>query len=462
MKKLISILIILVMTVASQGPTITQTAQFVIGSVYAHDIKFWGDDVIASRYSFETGTPLPYCEELVLLNKLGEVIWRQEFPPAGSGQRAHLAIKGEFCIFTVGDSAYKINKAGTIVKKIFVPTENVSLGAQKQEDELVFIEGKISSSQSKFFVYNEELDFIRAISGQPGGTHSVSKFRETYFVSGTKYGNGVATNLSSHIAKYDTTGSLLWVRQFPDVFFTHLVVNRERLYFCGIDITYSYQRVIYGELEKDSGDTLWTKLWGASYPTTFTVLVSCNQIVASPGGGFAIFGAITAPGQPWGDYDPNQQVGLALGYSPDLNYLWTKTTNDLGGLSSGDWKDSSLIVLGSLGAFTTAAKGIIYSVSGLTAIEDDELGPNSLSLCQNYPNPFNPSTKIKFSIPETGLTSLKIYDLLGREVSVLVNEDLLAGNYEVYFEASSLANGIYIYTLRAGRHTESRKMTLLR
>jgi subtilisin family serine protease len=88
--------------------------------------------------------------------------------------------------------------------------------------------------------------------------------------------------------------------------------------------------------------------------------------------------------------------------------------------------------------------------------------PQQFSLSQNYPNPFNPVTNIKFSLPVSGQTSLKVYDMLGREVKTLINKDMPAGNYEVYFDASGLPSGIYFYTLTNGNFTSSNKMTLLK
>jgi hypothetical protein len=95
----------------------------------------------------------------------------------------------------------------------------------------------------------------------------------------------------------------------------------------------------------------------------------------------------------------------------------------------------------------------------------EEKLPTEFVLSQNYPNPFNPSTKIKFSIPiGTGHAPsvLKVFDLLGREVKTLVNENLHAGSYEVTFDANGLASGIYYYRLTAGEFTQSKRMMLLR
>jgi hypothetical protein len=88
--------------------------------------------------------------------------------------------------------------------------------------------------------------------------------------------------------------------------------------------------------------------------------------------------------------------------------------------------------------------------------------PKSYSLEQNYPNPFNPTTKISYSIAESGFVTLKVFDILGREVATLVNEVKPAGRFEVEFNASELPTGTYIYRLTAGNYQTINKMLLLK
>jgi hypothetical protein len=97
--------------------------------------------------------------------------------------------------------------------------------------------------------------------------------------------------------------------------------------------------------------------------------------------------------------------------------------------------------------------------------------PNEFFLYQNYPNPFNPTTKIKFDIPITPLSNgvgeglgvrIVIYDILGREVSTLVNEKLLPGSYEVKWDGTNYSSGIYFYKLEAGYYSETKKLVLVR
>jgi len=88
--------------------------------------------------------------------------------------------------------------------------------------------------------------------------------------------------------------------------------------------------------------------------------------------------------------------------------------------------------------------------------------PVEFSLSQNYPNPFNPSTKISYQIPINSFVSLKIYDAIGNELAVLVDQQKSAGEYEVEFDASKLGSGVYFYTLTAGDFIQSKKMILIK
>jgi hypothetical protein len=88
--------------------------------------------------------------------------------------------------------------------------------------------------------------------------------------------------------------------------------------------------------------------------------------------------------------------------------------------------------------------------------------PLSYKLEQNYPNPFNPTTGIKYQVPKKEMVQLIIYDVLGKSVTTLVDEEKPAGTYEVKFDASFLSSGIYIYKLKAGVFMESKKLILLK
>lgn len=106
----------------------------------------------------------------------------------------------------------------------------------------------------------------------------------------------------------------------------------------------------------------------------------------------------------------------------------------------------------------------LYSTSCATPLDvNDGLSePNDFSLSYNYPNPFNPTTNFEFRIANFGFVSLKIFDVLGREVATLVNEEKPAGNYKINFDAGSLSSGVYYYRLVSDRFVETKKMILIK
>jgi hypothetical protein len=100
-------------------------------------------------------------------------------------------------------------------------------------------------------------------------------------------------------------------------------------------------------------------------------------------------------------------------------------------------------------------------IDPLSADDPTDL-PNGVELAQNFPNPFNPNTVIGFRLSVAGEANLRIYDLLGREVAVLVDGMQAAGAYTVTFDATTLASGVYVYTLRAGDRVVTKKMLLMK
>jgi hypothetical protein len=124
------------------------------------------------------------------------------------------------------------------------------------------------------------------------------------------------------------------------------------------------------------------------------------------------------------------------------NYYWrVRARNVLG------WSNYSTV-----GSFNTI----------VTGFEDNYSDEIDFSLSQNYPNPFNPSTSIEYRVGNRRYVTLKVYDVLGREVATLVNEEKQPGVYEVEFDASQLSSGIYFYTLEAGEFRDTKKLILLK
>ncbi|MDZ7624376.1 MAG: T9SS type A sorting domain-containing protein [Ignavibacteriaceae bacterium] len=105
--------------------------------------------------------------------------------------------------------------------------------------------------------------------------------------------------------------------------------------------------------------------------------------------------------------------------------------------------------------------GFVIKIENQVSVDDDLKNPDGFALKQNYPNPFNPTTTINFTIPNSELVNLIVYNSLGQEVAQLANEVFTAGRFG-QFNASGLASGVYLVKMSAGNFTEVRKMNLLK
>jgi len=130
-----------------------------------------------------------------------------------------------------------------------------------------------------------------------------------------------------------------------------------------------------------------------------------------------------------------------------IDYLLVNTTYSAS-VTSGNWKDSIV------------GPGLINIITSTT--EYGTTIPNEFKLSQNYPNPFNPVTKIQYDLPVTGFVSIKVYDVLGKEVYNLVGEEKKAGRYLVDFDGSSLGSGVYFFRMKVNSFTDTKRMILLK
>ena len=154
-----------------------------------------------------------------------------------------------------------------------------------------------------------------------------------------------------------------------------------------------------------------------------------------------------------GVFKPTKPLSVFNGLDPYGEWLFTIEDNYPG-------NDG---ILNALSIFITINTAVV-------GVDDNAIIPEEFALYQNYPNPFNPSTNLSFVISQWSVVTLKIYDLLGREVATLVNEEKPAGHYKVTFDASRLASGVYFYQLRAtpaggqagNQFVETKKMVLIR
>lgn len=163
-------------------------------------------------------------------------------------------------------------------------------------------------------------------------------------------------------------------------------------------------------------------------------------------------------------FDDSASLGIKQGtppftgtFRPD-SYLWNLNGQELQGYWVLRIYDKAA---GNQGTLVNWSLNISYSQS-VSVKKEEGTVPSDYVLYQNYPNPFNPVTNIKFSIPKAGFVKLAVYDMLGREVSVLVNEVKQAGQYTVDFKAVNLTSGIYFCRLTTNEFTEVKKLVLMK
>jgi len=177
--------------------------------------------------------------------------------------------------------------------------------------------------------------------------------------------------------------------------------------------------------------------WATNEPThvSLTVLIEGEgQVMVSP--------------DPVGyTYDADQQVTLTA--VADSGYKFVNWDGDLSGSENPATVDLD------------ASKNIIAIFEEIISSVETEL-PTEYSLSQNYPNPFNPSTTIEFALKAAGHTTVKIYDMLGREVATLVDKEMTAGRYKIQYSDLTLSSNVYFYTIRSGSFKATRKMILLK
>lgn len=134
-------------------------------------------------------------------------------------------------------------------------------------------------------------------------------------------------------------------------------------------------------------------------------------------------------------------------------------TEEIGMIASSDfWGTPTRLILGCVVDKVVYGDTSFYITVGI----DNNEPVNEYRLYQNYPNPFNPTTTIEFKLPQNSMVTLRVFDVLGNEVAVLVNDELTAGMHSVEFNAESLPSGIYIYVIKNRFFMGAKKMTLLK
>jgi len=200
--------------------------------------------------------------------------------------------------------------------------------------------------------------------------------------------------------------------------------------------------------------TSYNSQWMQTYTSTTTITgfpptvttVSLNAIVDA-------YGTMTLPGgASYNALRIREETTISANTSVGYTFVTTSGAQVNVEADGSNPPNSGTITVNS----TSYNSAIILSVEQINGL------PQNFNLTQNYPNPFNPSTKIEYSIPKESMVQLKVYDILGKEVATLVNEEQAAGSYRADFSGANLSSGIYIAKLQTGNFTKTIKMTLMK
>lgn len=369
----------------------------------------------------------------------------------------------EAFLLASGDTVYKMSYDGNIISQIIVPSTSVILF--KGGGFYFVVEHTFTVTCARIFIYNEQLQYIKTIDTDKGGIEHLVYDNGHLYVTSDHYGGGVRTNSSTDLTKISMSdGSVIWNYHTPDATYNSVIKNGNKIFFALTKVKEFFPNCVlsYGELNPETGDTAWTKEYVVPNTPNGRNTVTWTRGLISCGDGFVVVGSVTDVTQTpavtgTSSWDENYTWPTLIFIAPNGDIRWTASVAAKGSFETGEMNSKTeLMVYGNYNG-----KGYIYlfNVPGVTAVEKIELGvPDDFSLEQNYPNPFNPSTTIKFSIQTATPVSLKVYDLLGKEVASLVDEELPSGNYSVDFNANNLASGTYFYRL----FNLTKKMVLLK
>ena len=256
-------------------------------------------------------------------------------------------------------------------------------------------------------------------------TTGLNQLRTVHFFSGSQ---GIVAGADGKIMK-TTNGGTNWYRVYSSptgTIFKFFYVSSNVAFASSTNSTV---------LKTTSTDTLWSALFIPGLPA-YNSVTSLHFVSSSVG---------------WVVCD-----GGYIAYTDNGGSNWvlqnSGTSNDL---------DDVCFVNNTLG-FAVGDGGVFLSTVPIIGIKKLTKVVDGFKLSQNYPNPFNPTTNIRFAIPKTGFTVLKVFDLLGKEVATLVNKKLSTGSYEVDWNAIKFRSGVYFYQLQSGDFIETKKMLFIK
>ena len=425
---------------------------------------------------------------LIRTNTIGDTLWKKTFGGVSidGGMSVQQTMEGGF-ITVGGTESYgnggsdiwliKTDSFGdTLWTKTFGGSQDdYGYSVQQTTDggySVIGVTGSFGASSSDAWLIKTDASGDTLWTRTFGGSYNDygTSFQQTtdggYIITGfTGYYVGVPESGDLWLIKTDADGDTLWTKTYGGSSFDagNAVQKTADGDYIIIGQTYSFGTGSSDAwlIKSDTlGNTIWTKMFGGGtddYPMSVQQTAEGGYIIA---GYTYSFGAGSA------------DVWLIKTDSFG-DTLWTKT---FGGISNDhcnsvkQTSDGGYILSGGTTSFGFGAGyddvWLIKTTPDISHIEpNSELVISDFSLHQNYPNPFNPNTKIEFRIASAsggGFVTLKVYDVLGNEVTTLVDEFKPAGNYEIEWNTGEFSSGVYFYQLKAGNFIETKKMLLIK
>ena len=386
---------------------------------------------------------------------LNSTTWWQSLALAPDG--IFIGESGENVLIT------KINNQGDLVWKKNIGS-NAAPVLISNENILVVVLSQHTTCPIKVFDLN--VNEINSWSVDLNVCYGTILDRNDLYILGDNSG-GVHTNLHSEIIKTDLAGNVAWTDTLMDVHGLRGAIDiNGDLCVSGyyLNNVQSYYRTVKYDLD---GNRVWERYYDGDFQASYNLANYVKSVIAHPNGGCVVVGSLVKIGK----NDPNMLDGGAISYDPngdeyfkiryDANPLWYRTTHQASLFSS----DNRLMIFGTTYNLDPDTAQVLFMTKwdDVTGVEDNDYTiPDNFSLSQNYPNPFNPTTTIEYELSATAYVTIKVYDILGKEVANLINEEKSAGSHVIAFNAANLPSGTYFYRLQTGKYTDTKKMVLLR
>jgi len=414
-----------------------------------------GDLIVLGSYKY-----LEWTEEkhiyLIKVNESGDTLWTKIFEEGSErGLSLEITTDGEF-IITGKDSSglflRKISSSGvTLWSKTYGLLNSIGKSVKETSDGGFIIVGDDSVGIVDLILIKTDSVGDTIWTRTYGGAYPDygSDVLQTpdggYVLLGTLFNGGVS---DVWLIKTDGDGDIEWTQQYGgstiDMGYSIAATTDGGFIITGMTTSFGTGGDIYLIKTNSSGIMQWSNNYGSPHGD------AGNCVKQTPDGGYIIAGS-------------GYEGYIILRTDSNGEELWTYSY----GISPANYvinySQGGYIIAGSYGLPGFYSDIILIRLSSdISDVQLNEVMPNEYMLEQNYPNPFNSTSVIRYSVPQSSNVVIKVFDILGNEIEILVNEEKPIGTYEITWTAENLPSGIYLYQLRAGSYLQTRKMVLMK